>query len=313
MSPEAVTERNPGDASRGSGAFIAPENPDCRPYVTLFGWRREMETLRLSLRCRNETPQGGGDYSVEHRDAGWEADKTAVIVCDMWERHWCEGATRRVAELAPIMEELLRAARARGVFIIHAPSGTMPFYEGTTARTRAQRAPAFPAPPSLRDWQPLDPAKEPPLPIDDSDGGCDDVPPCPHGAPWTRQHPAIRIADEDAVSDDGAEVYNLLQERGIENVIVMGVHTNMCVLGRPFSIRQMVRLGKNVALARDMTDTMYNSRRPPYVSHFRGTDLVVEHIEKHWCPTLTSDQITGGRPFRFHADRAGMEPESGPP
>ena len=32
----------------------------------------------------------------------------------------------------------------------------------------------------------------------------------------------------------------------------------MCVLGRPFGIRQMVHLGKNVALMRDMTDTMYN-------------------------------------------------------
>ena len=265
-----------------------------------------METLRLTLRRRQETPPGSGDYAVEQKAAEWAADRTAILVCDMWDQHWCEGATRRVAELAPVMDEVLRAARAKGVFIIHSPSATMPFYEGTPARKRAQQAPAFPAPPFIHDWQHLDPAQESALPIDDSDYGCDDVPQCSLGEPWTRQHPALHIADEDAVSDSGAEVYNLLQERGIENVIVMGVHTNMCVLGRPFSIRQMVRLGKNVALARDLTDTMYNSRRPPYVSHFRGTDLVVAHIEKYWCPTLTSDQITGGRPFRFHEDPAGM-------
>ena len=29
-------------------------------------------------------------------------------------------------------------------------------------------------------------------------------------------------------------------ERKIENVIILGVHLNMCVLGRPFAIRQMV-------------------------------------------------------------------------
>jgi type 1 glutamine amidotransferase len=82
----------------------------------------------------------------------------------------------------------------------------------------------------------------------------------------------------------------------------MGVHENMCVLGRPFSIRQLVTVGKNVVLMRDMTDTMYNSRCRPYVSHFVGTDLVAEHIEKYWCPTVTSADLLGGEPFRFKGD-----------
>ena len=41
-----------------------------------------------------------------------------------------------------------------------------------------------------------------------------------------------------------------------------GVHTNMCVLGRPFGLRQMARLGKNTALVRDMTDTSAILRYP---------------------------------------------------
>lgn len=36
--------------------------------------------------------------------------------------------------------------------------------------------------------------------------------------------------------------------------ISMGVHTNMCVLGRPFGIRAMVGLGRNVVLVRDLID-----------------------------------------------------------
>jgi type 1 glutamine amidotransferase len=64
-----------------------------------------------------------------------------------------------------------------------------------------------------------------------------------------------------------------------------------------------VNLRKNVALVRDLTDTMYNPRRRPFVDHFRGTDLVVEHVEKYWCPTVTSAAILGGEPFRFGADR----------
>ncbi|MHB9008423.1 MAG: hypothetical protein ACYDC1_15995, partial [Limisphaerales bacterium] len=32
-------------------------------------------------------------------------------------------------------------------------------------------------------------------------------------------------------------------------------------------------------------------------------DLVVDHIEKHWCPTITSADFLGGDPFQFAADR----------
>jgi type 1 glutamine amidotransferase len=82
----------------------------------------------------------------------------------------------------------------------------------------------------------------------------------------------------------------------------MGVHINRCVLGRPFAIRQMVAQGQNVLLMRDLTDSMYNHLKRPYVSHFRGTELVVEHIEKFCCPSITSADFLGGEPFRFKGD-----------
>jgi nicotinamidase-related amidase/type 1 glutamine amidotransferase len=233
----------------------------------------------------------------------WEPKQTAIIICDMWDRHWCKGATERVAEMAPRMNEVVKEARRRGVLIIHAPSDTMKFYADWPQRHRARQAPKATPPRDLSTWQSLNRAKEPPLPIDDSDGGCDDVPQCPGGSPWKRQIDTIEIAPDDAISDRGDEVFNLLQQGGRENVLIMGVHENMCVLGRSFSIRQMVGLGKNVLLMRDMTDTMYNSRKRPFVSHFVGTDLVAEHIEKYWCPTVTSADLLGGAPFHFKNDR----------
>jgi nicotinamidase-related amidase len=252
-------------------------------------------TLTLNTRFRKETPPGHFQEAREVRR--WAPHQTAIIICDMWDRHWCEGATRRVAEMAPVMNEVVRAARQKGVFIIHAPSETMPFYEDTPQRRRAQEAPMVEPPTTLK----FADREEPPLPIDDSDGGCDSGEKPWHQA-WTRQHPALEIAPQDAISDKGNEVYNLLQQRGIDNVILMGVHTNMCVLGRPFAIRRMVALGKNVLLMRDMTDTMYNPGMPPHVSHFRGTELVIEHIEKYWCPSVTSTDFTGKPPFRFKDD-----------
>lgn len=87
-------------------------------------------------------------------------------------------------------------------------------------------------------------------------------------------------------------------KRGIENIIIMGVHTNRCVLGRPFGIRQIAYLGKNVVLCRDLTDSYH---RDPG-KHFEGLDLIVQHVEKYWCPTITSDNIAGGPVFRFNQD-----------
>jgi len=54
---------------------------------------------------------------------------------------------------------------------------------------------------------------------------------------------------------------------------------------------------------RDMTDTMYNPERPPGVGHFTGTDLMVGHVEKLWCPSFSSTDITGRTPFCFAEDR----------
>jgi hypothetical protein len=47
---------------------------------------------------------------------------------------------------------------------------------------------------------------------------------------------------------------------------------------------------------------MYNPERPPGVSHFDGTDLVVEHVELYWCPSFTSTDVTGKPSFRFRDD-----------
>jgi len=141
------------------------------------------------------------------------------------------------------------------------------------------------------------------LPIDDTDMGCDCEEEYPIREAWTRQIDLITIdAERDAITDNGQETYNLLAQHGIDNVILMGVHLNMCVLGRPVGIRQMVTIGKNVVLMRDMTDTMYNPKKRPFVSHFAGTDLVVQHVEKYWCPSITSSAITGKAPFRFKND-----------
>ena len=42
------------------------------------------------------------------------AEETAIIICDMWDKHWSRGANERVAAMVPRMNDVVRAARARG-------------------------------------------------------------------------------------------------------------------------------------------------------------------------------------------------------
>ena len=112
----------------------------------------------------------------------------------------------------------------------------------------------------------------------------------------------IDIEEPDAISDDGQQVFNLLEParhrpRADRRRAPEYVRPGTFVRHSPDD-----HLGKQVVLVRDLTDTMYNSTMKPFVDHFSGTDLVVEHVERHWCPTITSVDLLGTVPFRFRED-----------
>jgi len=273
--------------------------------------------LTLQSRVSEKTSAGQEVYKPVLKTQEWSPKQSAIIVCDMWDTHHCYNAVLRVVEIAPRMNEVLEKSRSMGVLIIHAPSSCMDPYKDHPARKAAKDAPtAKNLPKDIGVWCHKIPAEEKgKYPIDQSDGGCDSDPIEQEkhkqalikmgrkpGSPWLAQIDVLKMHDSDIISDSGVEIWNVLEARGINNVIVLGVHTNMCVLGRPFGLRQMAKNGKNVVLMRDMTDTMYNPKREPYVNHYKGTELIVEHIEKFVCPTITSDQIIGGKAFKFKAD-----------
>jgi nicotinamidase-related amidase len=251
---------------------------------------------RLTLQTRTPATAVDPEGLVHRRAATWDPKRTAVVICDVWDRHWCEGANVRVAAMVKRMNRLADDCRRRGSLIIHSPSDCMEFYRDHPGRRLAMEAPpAAQVPEGIDRWCRKLP-DEPKLPIDDADGGCDDIPPPKSGRAWKRQHEAIVVKPGDAISDSGVEIWNLLEARGVRQVLVLGVHTNMCVAGRPFGLRNLARAGKEVALVRDLTDSMYNPRSAPYVSHDRGTALVIAHHERHLAPSVTSADVLGEPP-----------------
>jgi nicotinamidase-related amidase len=239
--------------------------------------------LTLTLRSRAEAFKGSGTWQEFQFDDKLPVTGTAILICDMWDKHWCSGATRRVDVLAKKMAPVIDLAREKGVQIIHAPSDVMDYYKDDPRRQSILKLARVEPPPNL-------PLTDPPLPIDDASGGCDTGD--KFYKAWTREHAALRIAGNDVISDNGREIYSLLREKGIKNLLIMGVHTNMCVMNRTFAIKQMTKWGIRCVLVRDLTDSMYDPKNRPFVSHDQGTELVIEHIEKYWCPsTLSADLL----------------------
>ena len=279
-----------------------------------------VHAVPLELLLRQQTlisPDSVSYHRLETKET-WLPAETAVILCDAWDQHHCKNAVDRLTEFAPRLSAFVDAMRKMGVTIIHSPSDCMPAYAHHPARVRTLAVPSTTNPPeSAQHWcSMIDSEAGAIYPIDQSLGGEDDLPQ-EHAIwskqllslgrnpqmPWKMQSSKILIDDsQDFISDRGDEVWRVLESKQIKNVVLVGVHLNMCVLGRPFGLRRMVMQGRRVVLVRDLTDTMYDPKQWPWINHFTGTDRMIDYVEQYVCPTISSNQILGDSPFRFAND-----------
>tara|TARA_B100000963_G_scaffold339415_1_gene337149 strand:- start:2998 stop:3864 length:867 start_codon:yes stop_codon:yes gene_type:complete len=261
-------------------------------------------TIKVSLQKRIPSDLDEGASMIVNDIQEWNGKETAIIICDMWDKHWCKGATSRVGEMAPVMNNVISIARKKGVQIVHAPSDCLEYYKNYPGRKLAKKYKVRSVKQKLGEGK-LECEMDQDWPFEISHGGCDDNPKCEPASTrvWTKQIDAIEIKEGDLITDSGIEAGSFFIKKGIKNVILVGVHTNMCVIDRSFGLRNMVRLGMNVVLMRDMTDTMYDSTSKPFVSHFTGNSLMHEYIERNVCPTMVSSDLTGQKQFRFKNDK----------
>ncbi len=259
------------------------------------------QMLEVSFQQRIPSDLDEGAYILANDIQEWASEETAIIICDMWDQHWCPDATARVKEMAPFMNNVVSLARDKRILIVHAPSGCMGYYKDYLGRKEAKKY-SDKKIAVLANGDKLPSEEGAVWPVDQSDEGCENGGAKPFHA-WKKQIDALTFKDQDLISDSGNEIGTCFKEKGIKNVILIGVHTNMCVIGRSFGLRAMKKMGYNVVLMRDMTDLMYNQEMAPYVDHFSGLDLIVEYIETYVCPSVLSCDFTGQKQFRFKEDK----------
>jgi hypothetical protein len=99
-------------------------------------------------------------------------------------------------------------------------------------------------------------------------------------------HPDLVIGENDLMPNDQQMLYSLCVEKGITHLIFMGVHTQVCLLGKSVGLRAMSQAGLTCVLARDLTDAHGRYDPAGGVTPDGFTADVVAHFEKHLAPSI---------------------------
>ncbi|MDR0537358.1 MAG: NPCBM/NEW2 domain-containing protein, partial [Tannerellaceae bacterium] len=82
------------------------------------------------------------------------------------------------------------------------------------------------------------------------------------------------------------ETYTLLADRGITDIIYMGVHTNICVYGKPGGMSEMWKAGFNCALARDLNDAFTTYDPHNHYTPDDGTTEINQNLQLAGIPSV---------------------------
>ncbi len=259
---------------------------------------RELElTLQRRVQVIVRHPNAPSDVSWEVTREVEKIDPAhaAIVIVDMWDKHWCKTVTARTAALVKPLNETLAAARLLGIAVVHAPSDVTGFYRDYPQRKAMQAVP-------LADLAQKVVLNPPPAPYGGGGCCCGPTRPCTVGSswPWTREIEGIEIGGGDLIADgnNGRELAGLCKQRGITHLLYTGVALNMCVLIRNSGVFAMAHNGQHCIIVRDLTDAVSgNGYDPdkrqvdPAFTPELGTARAVEYVEKHVAPTIDRQQI----------------------
>jgi hypothetical protein len=231
----------------------------------------DADEIALTLRTRDR--DGTPAEHVERLDP----KKVGVVAVDVWNFHWCKTATMRVDALVPRMNKALDAARELGMTVMLCPSDVVDNYVGWPQREVIFAMPRHPVPPLAKIDCPTPP----------NGGGCAcGKERCEGNYGWDAMHPDLKIGRDDLMPDSLSDVYSICKERGLTHLIYVGVHTQVCLLGKPMGLRNLKAAGLSCVLARDLTDAHPGYDPAKGFTPDLHTAEVVEHFEKFLAPSV---------------------------
>ena len=204
--------------------------------------------------------------------------RVGVVLVDPWNFHWCMTAAARVGAMAPRWSRALECARKLGMTVLFAPTDVASQYVGTPARERALAVPYLPVP-STRGLACRFTCRVGPC-------MCGPGIRCIVNYGWDGIHPGLIIDDRDFIVSGLTEMYSVCKRQGLTHLIYTGLHTNMCLFGKPPALRNLHAAGFDCMVARDLNDafTHYDPARGFTPCH--GTAHIDADLERAGIPTI---------------------------
>ena len=225
------------------------------------------------------------DYEKFEKYKFYNYNEIALLSIGIWNGHSCYTATERIHELANKANKFIKKMRNNGSHIIHCGSySNYHCKQGNWEDTHLRKNIKGHKMAVLKDKGII----VPPIPIDDSDGGFEkEDKNMEYNKKEVSIHPSIEIDYEyDCISAYSKEILNYLYAKNIKCILVFGTHTNMCVLDKPYGIKWYIRYGFPTICVRDLCDSLYNPKMPPYISQEKSNIVMSEWLEKYICPTI---------------------------
>jgi nicotinamidase-related amidase len=259
--------------------------------ILLFVYTAEAKTIPVTVQ---KYDAASGRFVTERLDI--DPAGTAIIVIDMWNYHWCMTASERVSAMVPRMNAVLDIARCLGMQVVWNPSDAVTAYAGWPQYEEAVAVQHRHAPDRRSD---LD------VTFSVHGGSCLCGPglTCGGNYGWDAMHPDLVIGDGDLFSSSTDEIYSLLTDRGVTDIIYMGVHTNVCVFGKPGAMSAMWKAGFRCFLARDLNDAFTHYDPETGFTPDEGTARINADLQRGGIPCINM-----GETFR----KAGL-PKAGEP
>ena len=251
-------------------------------------------TIHIRPRYEQRAPAPGEPRREQnHRHVHLEWDlplsETALICLDIWDhdiredmREIDDAVTRE--RIVPVV----RAARRRGLQIIHAPAPPVAQRSPNWVKLMPEGEEPQKVWPNSPDWPPED--------FRQKTGRYEQ-----YARPevWCREqdleesdrrdfHELVRPEGDEAVILTGEELHRLCHRRGILHLIYVGFHVPGCVTLRNYGLPQMLDHGYHCILVRDCTNGMESHTTFQDQTCMRGTIAFLEQMQMY---TLDSSEL----------------------
>jgi hypothetical protein len=211
--------------------------------------RARAETIEVTLQTRDAKTG-----HVATKKVKLDPLKTAVIVVDPWNYHWCMTWSEQAGGAVPRMNNVLRGARRLGMQVLWAPTDVASMYSGYPQRERAL-AFRYVKVPKVRTYD---------LPFTLPRGPCHCGPgiACVPNYGHDAMPPDIDLDAKDLIVAGTQEVYSICKSLGITHLIYLGGAVNICLTGKPEGLVPMTEAGMECMVARDLVEawTRYDPR-----------------------------------------------------